>query len=121
MTNETITPSPAESDLLQRMRAASELLEQLAGDLALFDTLPEAEGKRLKEAASRVQNPGRTERRRQMKERKRERSAQIIERDEGLFNQTGIRSLRSKPVFQTPNYAFPEHAPRDDFDADPRF
>jgi NAD(P)-dependent dehydrogenase (short-subunit alcohol dehydrogenase family) len=118
MTNETITPSAAASDLLQRMRAASELLEQLAGDLALFDTLPEAEGKRLKEAASRVQNPGRTERRRQLKERNRARSAQIIERDESLFNQTGIRSLRSKPVFQTPNYAFPEHAPRDDFDAD---
>lgn len=116
----TTTPAPesAEYDLQQRVREATELMERLAKNLALLDELPEAQSKRLKEAASRMHNPDRTERRRQLKERRRERIAGIVNRDEELLNQTGIRELRRRPVFTTPNYFPPTQTPLDDFGSD---
>jgi len=104
--------------LRERVRAATELLEQLADRLALLDELPEAESKRLKRAASRLHHPDRTERRRQQKARRRERIAEIVDRDEALLNQTGIRELRRRPVFTTPNFFPPEEKPTDDFAGD---
>ncbi len=106
------------AELRQRVREATELMEHLALNLAELDQLPESESKRLKSAASRLHHPDRTERRRQQKARRRERIAQIVDRDEALLNQTGIRELRRKPVFTTPNYFPPEQSPLDDFGSD---
>ena len=52
------------------------------------------------------------------KERERERNAEAIRRAEAVLEQTGIRELRRKPVFTTPNYfppalPSPEVAPRE--------
>ena len=47
-------------------------------------------------------------RRQKTKERERERNAEAIRRTDTLLDSTGIRELRRKPVFTTPNYFPPQ-------------
>ncbi|HLP77496.1 MAG TPA: SDR family NAD(P)-dependent oxidoreductase, partial [Candidatus Paceibacterota bacterium] len=54
-------------------------------------------------AAGEVFLPDVRERRRFVKSRIRQRKAEKVQRDQAVLNQTGIRELRSKPVFTTPN------------------
>jgi NAD(P)-dependent dehydrogenase (short-subunit alcohol dehydrogenase family) len=89
--------------LTERLRAAAELLEAVAGNRALLAGLPEAERTRLLQAAGRVSRPDAVDRRRLVKATKRQRKAARVNRDETVLSQTGIRSLRQKPVFTTPN------------------
>lgn len=98
----------AAPELLDRLRAAAELLEELAANTAQFAHLPEAEQKRLKAAVNRFHNPDPVAQRKKIKAQRRERQAGKIRHDEALLNDTGIRVLRSKPVFTTPNYFPPE-------------
>jgi len=85
------------------LKAAIETLEAVVRDLSLLERLSLEERTRLRTAAGAVFNPDLAERRRWAKEKRRLRGAAKRERDEAVRAETGIRVLRSKPVFTTPN------------------
>ena len=85
------------------LRAAVALLEQIAADRRLLDGLPEEERRRFHDAIARIYNPDPIARRRRMKAEERAKKAAWNRRDDALLNKTGIRELRRKPVFMTPN------------------
>jgi NAD(P)-dependent dehydrogenase (short-subunit alcohol dehydrogenase family) len=99
-----------EEGLQERLRATIELLEQIAGDWRLLDQLPAADRKRLHEVVARLYNPDPVLRRRRIKAEERARKAAGNRREEEVLHQTGIRELRRKPVFTTPN-VFPPMLP----------
>jgi NAD(P)-dependent dehydrogenase (short-subunit alcohol dehydrogenase family) len=88
----------------------TETLETLGADWALLDQLQPEERARLLKAVAALHNPDRVARRRRLKEARRERKAAEIRREEEVLHGTGIRTLRRKPVFTTPNVFPPELA-----------
>jgi NAD(P)-dependent dehydrogenase (short-subunit alcohol dehydrogenase family) len=120
MTETLATPCIDDTDtpLLQRLRAAAELLEAVAADASLLDTLPEVERRRLKQAVNRYYHPDPLAQRQKVKEMKRERHLAKIRRDDEVLNATGIRTLRRQPVFTTPNYFPPQAVEPRDCDSD---
>ncbi|MGH9273329.1 MAG: SDR family NAD(P)-dependent oxidoreductase, partial [Acidimicrobiales bacterium] len=97
-----------EPDLTDQLLAASELLEAVAGDRALLDGLTESERIRFINAAAAVFAPDVDDRRQQTKARRRREKIEKRHRDESVLTETGIRQLRAKPVFTTPNVFVPE-------------
>ena len=95
-------------DILARMREATELLEQVAADRSTLHGLPEADRIRFVNAAGDVFCPDPEERRQRVKARRRTERAEKLRRDEERLAGTGIRTLRDKPVFTTPNVFVPE-------------
>ena len=89
--------------LLERLRTAAELLEKVANNRALLAELSIEERTRLLKAAGDIYCPDVRERRRLVKARARQRNAEKLKKDQGVLNETGIRALRRKPVFTTPN------------------
>jgi NAD(P)-dependent dehydrogenase (short-subunit alcohol dehydrogenase family) len=86
-----------------RLREATAALEAIVGDRSLLRTLSVEERTRLLSAAGSVFNPDVVQRRRGVKEvKKRHRAAKRL-REETVVSGTGIRVLREKPVFTTPN------------------
>ncbi len=85
------------------MRDAVALLEEIAADWRLLDGLPGEERRRFHEAIARIYNPDPVARRRRMKAEERAKKAEWNKREEEVLNKTGIRELRRKPVFMTPN------------------
>jgi NAD(P)-dependent dehydrogenase (short-subunit alcohol dehydrogenase family) len=113
------TPPPdADLALLARLRSAAELLELIDADRTLLDRLPVQDRERLHQAIAQVYNPDPVARRRRQKAAERERSAAQILRDSALLDETGIRTLRRKPVFNTPNVFPPENFKPYDIHAD---
>ncbi|MDQ7758019.1 SDR family oxidoreductase [Xanthomonas sontii] len=108
--NATAPVSPDHLPLAERLRIALDLLETIAADRRVLDTLPEAERVRLLQVVAQVFNPEPKARRKLLKEQARERHQEKVRKAEELLAQTGIRALRRKPVFSTPNY-FPPHTP----------
>lgn len=108
--NATAPVSPDDLPLAERLRIALDLLEAIAADRRVLDTLPEAERVRLLQVVAQVFNPEPKARRKLLKEQARERHQEKVRKAEALLAQTGIRALRRKPVFSTPNY-FPPHTP----------
>ena len=95
----------------------TEALETLGADWALLDQLPAAERARLLKAVAALHNPDRVARRRRRKEARRERKAAEVRREEAVLHGTGIRTLRRKPVFTTPNVFPPESVAAPDLSA----
>ena len=104
--------------LLERLRATTELLTSIAADRSVLAGMPVEDRRRLLEAVALVYSPDRAERRRMAKITARERKAARVKQDEGVLAATGIRTLRRRPVFHTPN-VFPPggFAPHDIDDA----
>ena len=100
----TTAPSKpsAASPVIEDARAATVFLEQMAADWQLLDQLPVDDRRRLHRAIA-----GLTVRDPQAK-RKRQKAAKAdgIRQEEAVLNETGIRSLRRRPMVTTPN-AFP--------------
>ncbi len=92
-----------DDDLTERLRAATELLEAVARDRTPLDGLSDAERARFLTAAGDVFSPDVEHRRQLAKARRRRARAEKLQRDEEVLAGTGIRSLRAKPVFTTPN------------------
>ena len=84
------------------------LLEAVAENPRLLNTLSEEERARFKEAVSRIAHPDRTLRRKLQKDERRAHKAARVQRTEESLHETGIRTLRRKPVFTTPNYFLPD-------------
>jgi NAD(P)-dependent dehydrogenase (short-subunit alcohol dehydrogenase family) len=101
--------------LRERARVATELLEAIDANRGLLALLPEDESRRLLHATRVVSDPDPRARRRLVKASKRQRKAALAEQTDKVLASTGIRELRRKPVFTTPNYfrskALPEPAP----------
>ncbi len=87
----------------EALKAATTLLEQVAGDRALLATLPEEDRTRLVQAAGEVFCPDLKERRRLVKAKTRQRKNEQIERDQSQLAETGIRKLRKEKIFTTPS------------------
>ena len=100
--------------LVERLRAATELLTSIAADRSVLAGVPVEDRRRLLEAVALVYSPDRAERRRMSKIASRERKAARVKQDEGVLALTGIRTRRRRPVFHTPNVFPPEgFEPRD--------
>jgi len=94
--------------LQERLRAAADLLEQVAADWRLLDSLPPEERQRFHDLVARLYNPDPVLRRRRRRAEARERKAAATQHEETVLQKTGIRELRRKPLFTTPNYFPPE-------------
>jgi len=97
-----------DGDRTKELLAATELLEAIAGDRSLLDGLTAEERIRFLNAAGNVFAPDVEARRRQTKARRRQDKAAKVQRDEAVLGETGIRQLRARPVFVTPNVFVPE-------------
>ncbi len=95
--------APADTD------ATLALLEAIAADRTVLDGWPDEQRERLHKAVASIYHPEPKLRRKKSKEIQRERHAEKLRRADALLDQTGIRSLRSKPVFSTPNYFPPRN------------
>src|SRR4051794_19372241 len=103
MSAEEHTPEEA----AERLRQATEALESVVRDRGLLRALSLEERTRFLTAAGDVYNPDVVQRRRFNKTVRREKKAARIQRDEALLGKTGIRTLRERPVFTTPNVYAP--------------
>ena len=100
--------------LLGNVRRATHVLETLAADWGLLERLPAEIRERLNRAVARVHNPDPRARRTRVKAAERRRKAAETTRDDAVLDETGIRALRRRPVFTTPNVFPPERfEPRD--------
>jgi len=107
-------PASKDADLQERLRAATELLELVAGDWRLLDGLGAEDRRRLHDVVARLYNPDPVLRRRRMKAEERARKAAGNQREDAVLHKTGIRELRRKPVYTTPNVFPPKgFLPRD--------
>ena len=96
------------SGLLERVQAATDVLEIIAGDWSVLDRLPRTDRVRLHRAVARMHNPDPRARRRRVRTVERQRKAAGAMRDDAVLDETGIRTLRRRPVFTTPNVFPPE-------------
>jgi len=87
----------------EQLRAAIRILEKAAANRALLAELSPEEYSQLLKAAGEVILPNPKEKRRFIKARIRQRKSEKLEREQRVLNQTGIRELRRRPVFTTPN------------------
>jgi NAD(P)-dependent dehydrogenase (short-subunit alcohol dehydrogenase family) len=99
--------SVSEGATLDQLRNATLVLERLAADWTLFDVLPPHERTRLRRAIASAHEPDRTARRKRIRSRR----ADALQRDERVLHDTGIRTLRRRPVFTTPNVFPPDETP----------
>jgi NAD(P)-dependent dehydrogenase (short-subunit alcohol dehydrogenase family) len=113
-----MTPKPIDP---AQLRAAVELLESIVDDRATLAGIPDDERKRLLQAAGKVSRPDAIDRRRLLKASNRKRKAEKVQREEDTFAATGIRKLRSAPVFNTPNAFAPENFEQQEIEDDPDF
>jgi NAD(P)-dependent dehydrogenase (short-subunit alcohol dehydrogenase family) len=105
LTTETAPPETRDQiDFRERALAATELLEAIHADRGLLASLSAEERERFLRATRVVSDPDARARRRLAKESRRQRKAAVTQRDEEVLSSTGIRELRRKPVFATPNY-----------------
>ncbi len=100
-----------------RIRAATEVLEAIVADRSLLATMPLAERTRLLSAAGNVYSPDVEHRRRQIKAERRQRKADKVQADQGALADTGIRTLRAKAVFTTPDVYAPLDTGPDEIEA----
>ena len=91
-------PAADQGELLARLHETIELLESIAADHTVLAGVPDEDRKRLLQAVANVYSPDRVERRRMSKVVARERKAARVRSDQGVLHETGIRSLRRKPV-----------------------
>lgn len=106
-------PTPAE------LRAAIGALEHLAANRRLLAGLGRAERKRLIVAAGHVFNPDRAARRKLVKEISRARKEAAARRADRVMDRAGIRELRRRPLFTTPDYLPPAADATETIAADP--
>jgi NAD(P)-dependent dehydrogenase (short-subunit alcohol dehydrogenase family) len=109
----------ANSDFLDRLRAATELLESIVADRGLLAQVPPEDQRRLVQAAGHVYAPDSASRRQLVRASIRREKAEKVRREEQALERTGIRTMRRQPVFTSPN-VFPPAAfePREVQDED---
>jgi NAD(P)-dependent dehydrogenase (short-subunit alcohol dehydrogenase family) len=111
----------ASGDVVERLRALTEALEQLAGDRGLLMALTPEDRTRLLNAAGDLFEPDVALRRQSGKAARRRAKAARLERDEAVLAETGIRVLREKPVYTSPNVFAPSEFAQTEVEDDPDF
>ena len=101
-TNESLRPIP------ERLRDALETLEAIVQDRALLAELSQEDQRRLLDAAGEVWCPDPKARRRLVKALASKRRAERAAREEDVLQETGIREMRRRPTYTTPNVFPPE-------------
>jgi NAD(P)-dependent dehydrogenase (short-subunit alcohol dehydrogenase family) len=91
-----------------RLRDAIAVLESIATDRRMLAEMAGEDRVRLLRAVARVYSPDRADRRRLTKAEARARRAEKVKRAEATLSGTGIRALRQKPIFHSPNVFPPE-------------
>jgi NAD(P)-dependent dehydrogenase (short-subunit alcohol dehydrogenase family) len=103
-----VDASESPAAIAARVRAAIEVLEAAVQDPAVLAAMSDAERIRLRRAAGDVFDPDPELRRQHVRARQRRERAAKRAREETTLGRTGIRTLRAKPVFTTPNVFPPE-------------
>ena len=103
------------------LRLATETLESVVRDRGVLQTLSVEERTRLLAAAGNVFNPDVVDRRRADKANRRRRRTAKLEQDESMLAETGIRVLRDRPVFTTPNVYPPAGFEQTEVVGDPEY
>ena len=93
----------SEVPFAERLREAADVLEAIDADRGLLSLVSAEERQRLLRAARQVTEPDHRARRRLVKATIRQRKAARIRDEDQVLSSTGIRELRRKPVFSTPN------------------
>jgi NAD(P)-dependent dehydrogenase (short-subunit alcohol dehydrogenase family) len=106
--------------LRQRLLDTTAFLQQIAGSKDLLSGLTTEERTALLNAAGDVFCADPEERRLRVKAQRNRRRVEKLARDEEVLASTGIRTLREKPVFTTPNAFPPERFEQQDV-ADPAY
>lgn len=102
--------SSDEERLRARIRAAAEILEEIDRDRSVLAHVDIADQRRLTHAAGKVWVPDETRRRQLTRALAKKRKAEATRRREEALNHTGIRTLRRRPTYTTPN-AYPPALP----------
>lgn len=111
-TNDSCATAPATTEdrtFLENLRSATEFLESIAANRELLRGVPDDERERLHRAIAEAYLPDPVARRRRVQAAARERTAARADRVDAVLGETGIRTLRRKPVFTTPNIFAPKH------------
>jgi len=108
-----------DNSLVERLLAATEVLEAAVGDRALLAVLSAEDRFRLIQSAGAIFCPDVGERRRLIKARQRQRKSARLTRDQNVLSATGIRTLRRKPVITTPNVFPPQNFQQQEVEVDP--
>lgn len=103
----------------EQLRDAIQILEKVAANRTLMAGLSPDEYARLIRAAGEVFQPDPKEKRRLIKARIRQHKLEKLRREQNTLDQTGIRQLRRRPVFTTPNPLPAPEIPRDEIEKDP--
>jgi NAD(P)-dependent dehydrogenase (short-subunit alcohol dehydrogenase family) len=111
---------PENGALTAQLKSAAELLEAVAADRALLAQLSEEDRVRLVQAAGEVFCPDVAGRRRLTKATVRQRKAEKRVKSQAVLHETGIREMRRKPVYTTPNVLPPASDAQQNID-DPDF
>jgi NAD(P)-dependent dehydrogenase (short-subunit alcohol dehydrogenase family) len=98
----TAMPKP-NPEFLERLRAATELLESIVSDRGLLAPVPPEDQRRLVQAAGHVYAPDSASRRQLVRASIRREKAEKVRREEQALERTGIRTIRRQPVFTSPN------------------
>ncbi len=95
-------PKPT-SEFLERLQAATELLESIVADRGLLASVPPDDQRRLVQAAGHIYAPDSASRRQLVRASIRREKAEKVRREEQALERTGIRTMRRQPVFTSPN------------------
>ena len=123
MTTSPISPPGPSSDpaFLERLRAATALLDQIVADRSLLLGVPADDRHRLIQAAGHVYSPDALARRRLVRATMRARKADKVRREDQALDATGIRTLRRRPVYTSPNVFPPAGFEQREAAGDPDF
>ncbi len=119
-TGEHTNGSGTPADAAAKLRAATELLEEIASNRGLLGSLSVEDRTRLLTAAADVFDPDPVQRRRYTKAKRKEERDASIRADEAKLADTGIRVLRERPVFTTPNVYPPRDFEPEDVESEVR-
>ena len=108
-----------DEDVRKRLLETMEVLRQVVEAPELINELSASEKQDFLNAAGDVFSPDPEIRRRRTKLLQQQRRTERLRRDEETLTETGIRTLRSKPVFTTPDVFPPERFTQTDAADDP--
>jgi len=111
----------AENSLTERLKSAIELIEQVAADRRLLAELSVEDRVRLLQACGKVYCSDPLQRRLLLRATQRLQKAKRIKGDQTVLSETGIRKLRKRPVFTTPNIVPPEAFEQQEIQGDEAF
>ncbi len=107
------------TEFIDRLRVTTEFLEAIVGDRGLLAQVSPDDQRRLLQAAGQVYAPDANARRQLVRASVRRRKAERVRREDQVLDQTGIRTLRRRPVITTPNVFPPPGFEARDSDGDP--